>query len=308
MSDGRRGATEVTENTEKANGAPSLGSAVSVCSVAYSSVTTRRTAAFRAVLWKEWREQRWRGVLGAVVMGLLSASLVRAQIIPVSESLLLLFGPLGLLLAIFLAMGNVASERADGTWAFLTAQPAARSTLLRGKWLIGAAQLLAILLLAALAAYFAALSRGVFDLPPPPDYVVQGGGGGGFFAGSHSAAWLWRISLAAAVSMLAWYSGLFFILTRARTELHAGLGGVLLSLVVIVWAPQYPASWYQDAPAWGGASLLIFRATSIVNPLAPLFSLADSVAMHLGVCGLALAVWVGLPLWLVRRFDAPGRR
>lgn len=310
MSDQRGQATEVTESTERAKGTRSSSSVPSVSSVASPSVaspsvSSRRTAAFRAVLWKEWREQRWRGVLGAVVMGLLAASLVRAQVVPAAESLLLLFGPLGLLLAIFLAMGNVATEKADGTWAFLTAQPAARSTLLRAKWLVGAAQLIAILLLAALAAYLAALSRGLFNLPPPPDYVVPAGGNIGFFAGSHSAAWLWRVALAAAISMLAWYSGLFFILTRARNELHAGLGGLLLSLAVIIWAAQYPLG-EEHALTWQGVNA--FHATSIFNPLAPLLSLAGSTNMHVLACGLALAAWVALPLWLVRRFDAPGRK
>src|SRR5260221_12632211 len=112
-----------------------------------SSAERRRSMAengrqiFCALLRKEWQEQRWRFFLGTVVFSCLLAGLLRAQIIPNGEAALLIYGPVGLVMTIFLAMGSVASERADHTWEFLTVQPVSRAQLLRAKWMMGVAQL-----------------------------------------------------------------------------------------------------------------------------------------------------------------------
>ena len=258
----------------------------------------------RALLWKEWREQGWRCILGTLVLTTLSASLVRAQLVTMPEAVVLVFGPLGLILAIFLAMGSVATERADGTWHFLRAQPIAAAHILRVKWLVGAVDLVITFLIAGSAAYLAAWSRGLFDLPPPPANL------GPQFTGAlplgNSAAWLWTLVLLALVSMLAWYTVLFFILTRARNELHAGLGGILLTLACLAWLLQYPLS--DTATSDGERALANALWTSgLLNPLSPIVFIFESAACQLLAAAIALLLWTAGPVWLIGRLDRAGR-
>ncbi len=251
----------------------------------------------RALLWKEWREQRWRFVLGTLVLTVLAAGLVRAQLATMPESVVLVFGPIGLLLAIFLAMGSVATERADGTWPFLRARPIGTAAILRFKWLIGAANLAAAFLIAAVAAYLAAWSRGLFDLPPPPPNL------GPQFTGTlpygNSAGWMWMLVLLALVSMLAWYTALFFILTRARDEMHAGLGGLLLTIACLAWLVQYPISKFEND--WEAPVQKALWVSSMLNPLSPVVFAAEPLPYRLLTVSIALVVWIIAPLWLVGR-------
>jgi hypothetical protein len=257
----------------------------------------------RALLWKEWREQRWRFVLGTLVLTTLAASLVRAQLATMPESVVLVFGPIGLLLAIFLAMGSVATERADGTWPFLRARPVGAASVLRIKWLVGAANLAAAFLIAGAAAYVAGWSRGLFDLPAPPadlgtpfTVVLPWG---------NSAAWLWTLVLLSLVSMLAWYTVLFLILTRARDELHAGLGGLLLTIACLAWLLQYPES--KQPGGWDPAIQQVLWISSLLNPLSPLVFVFDPLRYRLLAAGVALLLWIAGPLWLVGRLERAGR-
>lgn len=248
----------------------------------------------RALLWKEWREQRWRCVLGVVVMATLAGSLVRALIMPAAESVILVFGPIGLVLTVFIAMGNVAAERDAGTWNFLLARPVARANLLRTKWLVGAAFVVGMYLLAGAAAHLAAASRGIFDMP---ETQIYSGKAFETWINASSPAWLWNVVGSAAVSMLAWYTVLFFVLTRARNELHAGLGGLLLSIGLVAWALQYPMS--KAFEITGDARL--FWYTSLLNPAAPLITIAEPLGLRAVVFLIAIGVWIVFPVWVIGR-------
>jgi hypothetical protein len=257
-----------------------------------------------ALWWKEWREQRWRLMLATLVLATFSASLVRAQLMPTMESVLFTFGPLGLLLTIFLAMGSVATERADGTWPFLIAQPLRRATILRTKWAVGAVHLVSAFLLAGAAAHWAAWSRGLFTLPewPLPRRDTP------FPPGGNSAAFVWGVVLLATVSMLAWYTVLFFILTRARNELHAGLGGLLLTLVALLALAQLGfAHMSPDECFFTDRVRTVFWITGLLNPLSPLAALADPRHIQVLASGIAVTLWTAAPVWLIGRLEAPGR-
>jgi hypothetical protein len=256
-----------------------------------------------ALLWKEWREQRWRCVLGTLVLTTLAASLVRAQLATMPESVVLVFGPIGLLLAIFLAMGSVATERADGTWPFLRARPVGAASVLRIKWLVGAANLAAAFLIAGAAAYMAAWSRGLFDLPPPP--ADLGPRFTGVLPCGNSAAWLWGLVLLSLTSMLAWYTVLFLVLTRARDELHAGLGGLLLTIACLAWLLQYPAS--KVPSGWEPSFQKALWISALLNPLSPVVFLAEPPPYRLLAVGIALLFWTIGPLWLLGRLQRAGR-
>ena len=259
-----------------------------------------------ALLWKEWREQRWRCVLGTLVLTTLSAGLVRAQLVTTPESVLLVFGPLGLLLAVFLAMGSVATERADRTWEFLRAQPLGPAAILRTKWLVGAGNLAVALLAAGCAAHAAAWSRGLFDLPAPPIYGNRDVPASLGFLLVNSGETLWTLVAFSLVSLLAWYTVLFFILTRARNELHAGLGGVALTLACLAWLLQYSAAHFEVD--WLGHSVANALWTSaLINPLSPLVFVLDPPGYRLLATGVSVLVWIVGPLWLAGRLERARR-
>ena len=257
-----------------------------------------------ALLWKEWREQRWRCVLGTLVLTTISAGLVRAQLMTLAEALMLTFGILGLLLAIFLAMGSVATERADGTWAFYTARPISRAVILRVKWLVGAAYLTFALLFAGAAAHAAASSRRLFDVAALPEswqdlYPA-------LISGGNSAAWLWTVVGLALVSMLALYTVLFFILTRARDELHAGLGGVLLTMVCLAWLVQYMIAYSKISDADSAWFARACWYSTLFNPLSPFVFIFESPGCRWLAVGVATALWICGPLWLAGRLERRG--
>ncbi len=258
-----------------------------------------------ALLWKEWREQRWRCLLGTLVLTAISASLVRAQIVTLPESSVMIFGPLGLMLAVFLAMGSVATERADGTWDFLRAQPIGPARILRLKWLVGAGQLVAALLIAGGAAHLAAWSRGLFELTPPPEWARPNASPIGLLG--TSAASLWMLVLSSTVAMLAWYTVLFFVLTRARNELHAGLGGVLLTIACVAWMLQYPSSLVDSTGFVGIEAKHILWMSSLLNPLSPLVFITERALPHGLAFATALVLWIAGPLLLVGRLERAGR-
>lgn len=282
-----------------------------------SSVRSNR-AVIAALLWKEWREQRWRLALGALVVTALAFSLVRAQIIGTAEALLVIFGPIAAILAIFLAMGPVATEREDGTWGFLLSQPASRATILHAKWLMGALYLTAALLIAGGAAHVAADSRGVFDLPPAPPEIqrLRYMPGYGYVNSLDETATprppalvtprrLWSMTGLSLISMLALYTLLFTILTRARNELHAGLGGMLVALAVMIWLLQYPLLYATD---WAGPDALpAFWFATLLNPLSPLMFMNESALMQVIAVGVSLSLWVAALLWAMPRL-AGGER
>lgn len=244
----------------------------------------------RSLVWKEWREQRWRLALGALVLTVLSASLVRAQLVTTAEAVAIVFGPLGLLLSIFVSMGAVPPERAAGTWHFLTVQPMRLSRLLIVKWAVGAASLLMALLLAGVAAYLAALSRGAFDFPPTPVMHRLGG-----ILGGDTTGLVLSMVGSACSAFLAFYSLLFAAMLKARNELHAGLAGILLAIVVIAWAAQYPliGQFYNAERA------TVVWYFSLINPLSPLlFQFEAHRPMHLLALAVSPLLWAGLPIFI----------
>ena len=259
-----------------------------------------------ALLWKEWREQRWRCVLGTLVLTAISASLVRAQIVTLPEALVLVFGPLGLMLAVFMAMGSVATERADETWDFLRAQPIGPARILRLKWLVGAAYLVVAFLVAGGAAHLAAWSRGLFDLAPPPEWVWPYTSSPLVLLGT-SAGSLWMLVLSSMTAMLALYTVLFFVLTRARDELHAGLGGVLLTIACLAWILQYRYSISADGVVAGIPLKNILWTSSLLNPLSPLVFSGEPALPRCLAFASALVLWVAGPLLVVGWLERRGR-
>jgi ABC-type transport system involved in multi-copper enzyme maturation permease subunit len=254
---------------------------------------------FCALLRKEWQEQRWRFFLGTTVLSGLLAGLLRAQIIPNGEAALLIYGPVGLVMVVFLAMGSVASERADRTWEFLTVQPVSRVRLLRAKWAMGLAQLAGMMAIATTAGMIAMASRGFRQQPAFWNYntwsLLY------YFSTTYPLRSISVFALVATVSLACWYTPLFFLLTRARQEFTAALGGIFLTIALLVWLIQLSAG--GGSRYFGGISpyQVALLCTGLLNPLSPVIvGFSEEFWPFLPVLlVLQVGLWIVLPVWLV---------
>lgn len=265
----------------------------------------------RALMWKEWREQRWRFLLGTMVVTGLMAGLMRAQVISVREAALFVCWPVGIVMTIFLAMGPVASERAERTWEFLVAQPVRRSDVLLAKWLVGLLQLTAMMLIATAAGMLALWSRTrhylPFQLGSKPSDMSEGWFRDlGVMHAYHPVLWLGCYGLVATLTLLCCYTPLFFTLSRARNEFTAALGVILLVIVAHAWVFQVFV---------GGFEQPVLLVTGSLSPLSPLLLHpltlggwwpdvgARTVAtIALGFWPIHFLVWMVVPVRLVRRY------
>jgi hypothetical protein len=93
----------------------------------------------KALLWKEWHEQRGRMALATVWLLGMTAIGLKTRILPDETILNLVWIPTALILPVFLGMGLFASERKAGTLAYLLVQPVDRDQILIAKLIIGVA-------------------------------------------------------------------------------------------------------------------------------------------------------------------------
>jgi hypothetical protein len=87
----------------------------------------------KALLWKEWREQRWRVALATVWLLGMTAIGLKTRILPDAAILVLVWGPAAVILPVFLGIGLFASERRAGTLSYLTVHPVRRGQILAAK-------------------------------------------------------------------------------------------------------------------------------------------------------------------------------
>jgi len=78
---------------------------------------------FRSLLWKEWREQRWKAYFGAVVLGAFVAIGLKTRILPDGGVVFLAMVIAASLFPMFVCIGLVAAEREDGTLPYLLRMP-----------------------------------------------------------------------------------------------------------------------------------------------------------------------------------------
>lgn len=90
------------------------------------------------LLWKEWREQRWKMAFGTVMLVFFTTAFLTTQIINSREGVLIINGLGGILLALYSAMGVFAPEDTQRTTLFLLAKPAPAWQVFLSKWLMGA--------------------------------------------------------------------------------------------------------------------------------------------------------------------------
>ena len=268
---------------------------------------------FRALLRKEWCEQRWRFFLGTVVLSGLLAGLLRAQVVPAIEAAAVIYGPVGLVLAIFLAAGPVAAERADHTWEFLIAQPVSRSQVVLAKWAMGVFQLAGMMVIATIAGLPALASRGVRIMPRVPGFYGQSSSEVFLaWATTHPSLSLCLVAAVGTIAMICWFTPLCLLLTRARNEFAAALGGLLLTIALLLWLAQlhylsstipsgHTYTFWQFIHIGGIDSLPAWVA--VLNPLSPLVLIfAPEYFLLLLWAVLAdIVIWIVVPLWCARR-------
>jgi len=112
-----------------------------------------------SLLWKEWREQRWKLGYGCGTLGAFTAIGLRARLLP-DLGIVFLSGALGAgIMSALVAMGLVAAERDEGSLECLLALPVRPAVVLITKLAVGAAACLAPLAVAAAVACLMAGGR-----------------------------------------------------------------------------------------------------------------------------------------------------
>lgn len=233
------------------------------------------------LLRSQWQQQRWQVVLCAVVMSVLLAATVRAQLISTREAGTSILWIGGFVLTGFLAIGPIGGERANGTWQHLRALPAPGATIILAKWLFGVLSVVGIVLLATLAGSLA--GRGLF-VP---------------------TQWLLLSGVLAAFALGGWYTVLLLATLRSRNEYEAAMMVLCVSIIGIIW-------FLVAAMRHSGDPLLIISAlVGVAHPMA-----CGTCVFHIlyrGTTGLSMVAtlavsavlwWIGPIIvlgWLSRR-------
>jgi len=227
----------------------------------------------RSLIWKEWREQRWKLVLGAVALGTFTWIGLRTRLVQDSGILLMsaVFGGLGL--AVFVAMDLVAAERADGSLGALLKLPVRPWKVLLVKLGVGAVVCAAPL---AVVATIICLVAGGRETAVSETLRISAG------------------AIALTLITLVWTTA-FGI--RQPSEERTGLvGGVI---VIVWWVAMAAVTVCRSVvPEWIGAFV----------PLR-VFAFIDSKDAHLQLAVVVIqsALVVLLFLWAARRLAQPGR-
>jgi len=91
----------------------------------------------RPLIWKEWREQRWKMAFGTVMLAFFTGTLLATRTTTDQEVVVMILFLGGLILSLYSAMGVFAPERAGGTTIFLASKPIAAWKVFMCKWFFG---------------------------------------------------------------------------------------------------------------------------------------------------------------------------
>ncbi len=232
---------------------------------------------WHSLVWKEWREQRWRLWFGVALLATFTVIGLRTRIIP-DESIIamtVLIG--GLFLPLMVAMGLVAPERADGTIVRLLALPVPAWHVLAVKAVVGTAVCVAPIIASALLALLMAKDR-----------ELSWG----------DMTFMYAMATGMSVAMFAWFTAAG---VRQPSEARAGLVGVGVAAgwaLAIAISSMLGIEMFNDATraAWVGAfspfGLLMLRGGD-----------APPAAMITIQISMFAAVWS----WAAWRIGKPGK-
>jgi hypothetical protein len=243
--------------------------------------------AMTRLVWKEWREQRWRIGFGCVVLCAFALIGLRTRAVD-DQSILIGTCAIGvLLLPILAAAGLIPAERDEGTLRLLLSLPVAPWKVLAAKTLMGAA--LCAVPLAAASVVSVAVARGR-EVSTPATLAIFGG------------------SIATALLLFVWMLAL-----TARSEGEgraAGLAvGVLIFWLLALTGLEHVVAVYQreaEVAARAAGALPSTRAETYYAIAPFVFAVAtDSVARAVGVV-VQIAVAAALWFWAARSLASSG--
>ena len=89
------------------------------------------------LIWKEWREQRWKMAFGMVMLAFFTGSLLAARLTTDREIIIIVWVLGSLILSLYSAMGVFAPETTNRTKTFLSSKPLQSWEIFFGKWFFG---------------------------------------------------------------------------------------------------------------------------------------------------------------------------
>jgi hypothetical protein len=89
------------------------------------------------IIWKEWRQQRWKLAFGTVMLVGLIGTLATAHVMNDAEIFAILGVASALVLPLYSAMGVFAPEHTGGTFTFYASKPAKPLAVFMTKWFFG---------------------------------------------------------------------------------------------------------------------------------------------------------------------------
>ena len=233
----------------------------------------------KSLLWKEWREQRWKLAFGCVMlMGVCAIGLHSRMTDEVGLLLIVCLAGANAI-PLLAAMGIAATDREERSLNFTLALPCSRQKIFCAKFLIALLICIGPLLGAAL----------VWALMADENFA------------SVQTLQLFLIGLWLAVALLIWTAALAMRQpTEARVGL-VGLGVVLFWIFSIVFGVMITSD-----------RQLIIRLLQPFNPFF-VFLAFDSMGLENNLPRHLMALWqqalllIALTLWAIRRFNALGR-
>lgn len=232
---------------------------------------------WQALVWKEWREQRWRLYFGTALLATFTVIGLRTRLIPDEHlvSMTIMVG--GILFPLMVAMGLVAPERSEGTMVRLLALPVRPWQVLAAKGLVGAAVCAAPILISGLLAMLVAGNR---ELPWDELIALYGVGSG------------------LALAVFAWFTAAG---VRQPSEARAGIAGII---VFALWALLIGIGTMIGIEIFHKATQVEWVA--IFSPFG-LVMLVESSAPPAAVIAIQLAMFAAVWGWAAWRIGKPGK-
>ena len=181
---------------------------------------------YSAILWKEWREHRWKLVFGCVMLMAYVAIGLRARLMPDLVTLVTALYGGAVALAVFTAMGVTATERSEGSFGVLLSRPFSPWKTLGVKTLVAIVVSATPLVAAALLAIVMA---------------------GGREAASSEMLFHMAVTVTMNVSMLLWTVSLGIGRPSEAQVAMVGIGVIALGVVVLVFLAEAFAG---PVPQW----------------------------------------------------------
>jgi len=180
----------------------------------------------RTLLWKEWRENRWKTAFGCVLLMGFAWIGLRSRILPDEGIFAIAILGGSLLLAVFSAAGVIAHDREEGSLPHLLAHPAPPNQILTAKLLIGYANI-SLPLAGAMAVCLLLAGGREFPLA-----LTMWGFAMGFWIG---------------LNVLIWATAFGF---RQQTEGRAALAGVFVVTAWILYMSVLEFSVHHSLERW----------------------------------------------------------